>query len=188
MGAKTIRHAAREPRVLVCYYSMTGNTRRLAQEVQAALGAGAEELREPRPRQGLPGVARALFDALTRRLPPLRPIHHEPAELDLLVLGGPVWAGRMAGPVRSYMAKFGRRAPRVAFFCTEGREGADQAFAELEALGGRERAAALVVDATHLDAGAHRESLEAFTRTLREALPPGAAAREAGAAAAASVH
>lgn len=167
MPSQQPRHRTRTPRVLVCFYSMTGNTRRLARELQQATGARLEELREPRPRHGLSGVMRALFDALTRRLPPVLPVDHDPAQLDLLIVGGPIWAGRLAAPVRAYMARDGHRAHRVAFFCTEGSKGSDMAFADLEALGRRERVASLVVDARHLDTGAHREALGEFVKALR---------------------
>jgi flavodoxin len=171
MGSQQPRHRTRTPRLLVCFYSMTGNTRRLAQEVQRATGARLEELREPWPRRGLVGVIRALFDGMTRRLPPVLPVNHDPAELDLLIVGGPIWAGRVAAPVRSYMARDGHRAHRVAFFCTEGSRGSDMAFADLEALCRRERVASLVVDASHLDTGAHRDALADFAKEVRLALP-----------------
>ena len=171
MKSQQPRHRARSPRVLVCYYSMTGNTRRLAQELQRALGAEIEELGELRPRRGLVGVIRALFDALTRRTPPLAPIRHDPGALDLLVLGGPIWAGRLAAPVRTYAAAHARKAHRVALFCTEGSRGSDMAFADLEMLCGRERIASLVVDASHLDTGAYGDRLGDFVKALRQALP-----------------
>jgi flavodoxin len=158
--------------VLVCYYSMTGNTRRLAQEIQRATGAGLEEIREPRPRHGFSGVVRALFDAVTKRQPALMDVQHDPASVDLLVLGGPIWAGRLASPVRAYATRFGKKAPRLAFFCTEGSEGAEAAFAELEALTGHAGLAALAVDARHLDQAAHAQALRDFITRL-EAVPTG---------------
>lgn len=164
----------RAPRVLVCYYSMTGHTRRLAGELHRALDAEIEEIREPRPRHGLVGVVRAMYDAMRRRTPPIRPIHHEPEDLALLVLGGPIWGGRLASPVRTYASHYAQRAQRVAFFCTEGARGAEQAFADLEALCGRERVASLVVDERHLDAGEHGEALGDFVRRLQQALADGA--------------
>lgn len=170
MTSSLRNHRPGWPRVLICFYSMTGNTRRLAHELRDATGAELEELQEPRPRRGLIGVLRALFDALTRRLPPLLPIHHDPGELDLLIVGGPIWASRLAGPVRSYLSSFGRRAHRLAFFCTEGSQGSDMAFADLEMLCRQERVGSLVVDAHHLDSGAHSAALQAFIGELHQAL------------------
>jgi flavodoxin len=171
MKSSQRRNRVRTPRVLVAYYSMTGNSRRIAGELQQALGAEIEEIREPRPRHGFIGVLRAMWDATTRRLPPLSPIHHDPGELDLLVLGGPIWSGRIASPVRAYMTLFGHRAPRVAFFCTEGGRGSDMAFAELESMCRRERVGSLVIDAAHLAADAHGRAVSDFVREVRRALP-----------------
>jgi flavodoxin len=141
---------------------MTGNTRRLAQEIQRATGAQIEEIVEVRPRRGFVGMLRAMVDAFTGRMPRLAPVAHDPAALDLLILGGPVWGRRLASPVRAYAAAFAGKAPRMALFCTEGGQGDEAAFADLETLCGRQRVASLGVDAKHLPDEAHREALAKF--------------------------
>lgn len=151
---------------LLVYYSMSGHTRTLADELRASLDADVEEIREPRVRHGLSGVLRALIDAIARRKPPIDPPHKDPGDYGLLVLGGPVWAGRMASPVRTYAQRYGREARRVAFFCTEGGSGAEQAFAELQRFCGRAPVATLVVDAAHLTAADHHDALHSFRAAL----------------------
>ncbi|MHB8911560.1 MAG: flavodoxin family protein [Lysobacter sp.] len=153
-------------KTLIAYYSMTGHTRRIANEVRDVTGAELEEISEPRPRQGFAGVLRALFDGVARRTPPILVGSHNPADYDLLVIGGPVWAGRMAAPVRSYAKRYGASAPHVAFFCTEGGRGAEAAFADLEKLCRHPPEATLVVDAAHLPAIEHHVALRRFTSTL----------------------
>lgn len=160
-----------KPRILLTYYSMTGHTRGLAEELRSALQADLEEIREPRPRRGLSGVLRALFEAVLRREPPIGMPSHDPAAYDLLALGGPVWAGRMASPLRSYAHRLAGRCPRVAFFCTEGGRGAQQAFDDLGELCGKAPEATLVVDAQHLPADLHRDTLHRFVAKLRTELP-----------------
>lgn len=159
-------------RILIACYSMTGNTLRLAEEIRAAFGVDAdlERIAEPRARHGLFGVLRALFDAILRRETPISPVDHDPAGYSLLVMGGPVWAGRMASPVRTYARRHAAAAPRVAFFCTEGGRGADTAFGELGQLSGHTPCATLAVDAQHLDAAAHRDALVQFTTAARGAM------------------
>ena len=119
-------------RTLVAYYSMSGNTRALANEISTKLGADLEEITEPTPRHGAIGMARAMFDALLHRSPPIAPTTHDPARYDVLLIGGPVWAGHIASPMRSFAARYGPSAAHVAFFCTESGHGAEGAFAELE--------------------------------------------------------
>lgn len=150
-------------RTLVAYYSMSGNTRVIASEIGNVVDADIEEINEPRRRHGIGGVMRAMFDAVMRREPPIVSANHDPARYDLLLLGGPVWAGRMASPVRTYAKRFGTSASHVAFFCTEGGRGADTAFADLEALCRHAPEATLVVDAAHLAPDAHRAELGHFT-------------------------
>lgn len=154
-------------RILVVFYSMTGNTRQLAAEIRAAVDADIEEIREPNVRNGVSGVMRALCDALLRRKPSIEPIEHDPADYDLLVLGGPVWSGRIAAPVRTYAHLHGRRARQVALFCTQGCEGADQALSELEWFFHPASRAALIVDAEHLQPAAHRDALLDFVCQLQ---------------------
>lgn len=155
---------------LVAYYSMSGNTRVVAQEIRDVTDADLEEIGEARPRHGVTGMIRAMFDALTRRTPPILVGAHNPADYELLVLGGPVWAGRMAAPVRSYAKRYGATAPHVAFFCTEGGSGAESAFADLQELCGHPPEATLVVDSAHLPPSEHRSELSRFASSISRTL------------------
>lgn len=149
-------------RILVVYYSMGGNTRAIANEIRDLTGADIEEIAEPHRRHGLSGVVRALFDTMLRRSPAIIPAAYDPAVFEALLLGGPVWGGRMAAPVRAYAKRYGGRPLRVGFFCTEGGHGADTAFADLEQLCQQKADATLVVDAAHLDPDQHRAELARF--------------------------
>lgn len=154
-------------RVLIVFFSMGGHTRRLAEEIRSATGADIEEIIEQRPRHGAWGMLRALSDASLQRKSGVLAAKHNPADYDLLVLGGPIWASHLAAPVRTFAEQFGSRARRVAFFCTEGKQGADTAFAELEKLCQHKPMAALAVDAQHLEPADHRSELGRFVAWLR---------------------
>jgi len=148
--------------ILIVYYSMTGRTRPVANELCRATNADLEEIREPERRTGLPGIFRALFDALLRRRTEIVKPMHDPAHYDLVILGGPIWAGRLASPVRSFARKYGPRAKQLAFFCTAGGPKADAAFADLQRLCDRAPRATCLVDASHLEPEAHRGELAHF--------------------------
>lgn len=165
-------------RSLVAFYSMGGNTRALANELRDALLCHIEEIAEPRARKGFTGVMRALFDSMLGRAPPIAPAKRDPALYDLLVLGGPVWAGRIAAPVRSYARKYGARATKVAFFCTQGGGDPGTAFAELETLCGAKPVATLAIPGSMLAAKSHKEALSHFVSAATSpattaAVPPG---------------
>jgi len=154
-------------RILITFFSMSGHTRRLAEEIRSATGADIEEIIEQRPRHGAWGVLRALWDASLRRKSGVLAAKHNPADYDLLVLGGPIWARHLASPVRTFAEQYGSRAKRVGFFCTEGKEGAETAFTDLEKLCQHKPVATLAVDAQHLAPESHRSDLGRFVACLR---------------------
>lgn len=160
-------------RKLVAYYSMTGHTRQLAEEIRARLGqeTDIETIREPRARRGGLGLLRALFHAVARSAPAILPARFPPGAHDLLVLGGPIWMGRMAAPVRTYARSHGASVPRIALFCTQGGNGAAAAFSEMERICGRAPVATLAVDGGHLPPPRHAEALDAFIAALGRAPP-----------------
>jgi hypothetical protein len=151
---------------------MSGHTRALANEIRD-LGLGdLEEIVEPDARRGFFGEARALFDSLARRSPAIAPIKRDPAAYELLLLGGPVWAGRIAAPMRTYAREHGARAQRVAFFCTYDADGAYSAFEELAQLCGRRPETVLAVPAHALVSGAHEAELRRFVDATLAAITP----------------
>jgi flavodoxin len=107
-------------KILVVYYSRTGNTRKIAEELAEALGADIEELKEHANRAGAKGYMLAGRDAMKKRPAELLPLEHDAASYDLVVLGGPCWAGSMCTPTRTYGIEQKDRLSRVAFFATGG--------------------------------------------------------------------
>jgi hypothetical protein len=105
---------------------------------------------------------RALLDLLLRREVPIEPVRHSPSDYALVILGGPVWGGRMAAPVQTYALRHGLQASQVAFFCTMGGRGADAAFERLAKDCGRRPVATLALDSAHLDPAAHASDLQRF--------------------------
>ncbi|MEM8811469.1 MAG: hypothetical protein AAGF59_02545 [Pseudomonadota bacterium] len=103
-------------KILVAYYSGSGHTTATADEIAAELGATVERIFCP----GLDGrpltFMRQLASALFRTRPPIAPIAETPQSFDLLVLGAPVWAGRLATPALSYLTTVQGRLPPVALF------------------------------------------------------------------------
>lgn len=159
-------------RTLVAFYSLSGNTGKLAHEIARELGADIESIRDATPRRGAIGMLRSIVDATLRRETPIRPPEKKPMDYDLLVLGGPIWAGRLAAPVRTYARRHAAGARRIAFFCTQGGRGAEKAMAELARLCHMSPSAMLAVDARHLAREDHEADLGRFTAALGVAQKP----------------
>jgi len=105
---------------LVLYYSRTGNTRRVAKKIASLLGAEEEEIKDVKKRSGFLGYVGAGIDALFSKPTQIAPLAHNVADFDLIVIGTPVWAGRMTPAVRTFLQRSELRGKKVALFCTTG--------------------------------------------------------------------
>lgn len=170
-------------RILIVYYTFTGNTGGLARSLTATLGEAnldVEQIREPRPRRGFGGGLRAGFAAMLRRVSPILPPLRRPAEYDAVLLGTPIWMGRVATPVREYLRtqSFGRA--RLGLFSTSGGPVGLATLREVERLAGRPVASRLHLitrEAPDL------ERIRTFLEPLGLALGPPTLAGQPGASA-----
>ena len=124
-------------KTLVVYYSRSGKTGQMANDIAAGLGATLERIEAPGIGGGPLGYIKAAVSAFRRRADRIETPRHDPAAFDLVVVGSPVWVGRVSGPVRTYLTRYGKSFKRTAFFVTLGSSGAEGAFAEMAACSGR---------------------------------------------------
>lgn len=156
-------------RVLVVYFSYSGRTLQVAAEIARGCGADLEEILEARPHAGAWTALKATWESLIGATPPIEPPTNDPSNYDLVILGTPVWAGRMASPVRSYITLNAKHFKRVAFFCAEGAGGDKRVFAELGGLCGKVPTATCCVAGALWPEPAHPEPLQNFMAHLAAA-------------------
>jgi len=154
-------------RTLVVYYSRSGHTRRIAEEVAAALGADLEEIREPGDRSGLFGYARCALEALFGASAEIGAPRRDPSGYEQVVVGTPVWYAAVSTPVRTYLWVERPRLPRVAFFLTHGGFGRERVLGQMSALAGQRPVAELALRLREIESGEHREKVASFARSLR---------------------
>ncbi len=122
-------------KTLVVYYSKSGNTRRVAEEIQKALGADTEELVEiGTKRSGFFGFLFAGRDAMRGRSSKIEAAKKSPTDYDLVFVGSPVWGWNLVPAVRSYLTAADLKGKPVAFFCTMGSSGDAKTFAAMREL------------------------------------------------------
>ncbi len=153
-------------RALVAYYSWTGHTRQVAEAIAAALGADLEQIREARPRSGWLAFLRSTWEVLQNRSVPIKVIEKDASAYDLIVLGTPVWAGRMSTPLRSYVSQERHKFLQIAAFCTEGGANGEKALAQIAQLCGKAPAATLIVTDGDRKSGAWRQKVADFVKAL----------------------
>jgi hypothetical protein len=151
---------------LVVYHSRTGYTRRIAEALARRRGADLEEIRLLRDRRGALGYLRCALEAHGRYAPRILPPRHDPRGYRLVVVGTPIWVWNLSSPVRSYLRAHRRELRRIAFFCTMGGAGADNAFRDMAKLSGKAPVATLALTDREIDAHRHRGKLTAFAKAL----------------------
>ena len=90
-------------RMLVVFYSHTGNTRTIARHIQALTGCDLLDLEPvtPYPRDYDTVVSQAKKEKQQGFLPPLKNPLDMVSRYDVILVGSPSWWGTFAGPVRT---------------------------------------------------------------------------------------
>jgi len=156
-------------KILVTYFSRTGYTRRVAERLAKDLDATICPIEESGSRLGFLGYSRCLLEASFDIDPRIKPITHDPAQFDLVMIGTPIWGWRVASPPRAFARIHGKQIKRAAFFCTMGGSGAETAFAQLRQAVGSEPVATLALTDREIDANSIAPKLKAFEDALRDA-------------------
>lgn len=114
-----------QPKVLVLYYSQTGATKAVAEEIQKQLGADMEEIVVEDPYDGdfMATVLRCNEEQAEGVYPTIKPIQSNLGEYDLIFLGYPVWFGTYARPISSLLRAQSFDGMKVVTFCTFGSGG-----------------------------------------------------------------
>jgi len=156
-------------RTLVVYYSSTGHTRTVAEALAEELGADLAEITCEIYLRWYGPLAMA-WDIFTRRRPRIEVLTPPHAHYDLVVVGGPVWAGRAAPPVLRLLAEHGSEITRAGLFVTcsgaSPKYPPEPALAEMAALVPGRVVGQKAFREAEIAAGDYRAPLAEFARSL----------------------
>ena len=115
------------PKNLVLYYSQTGATEAVAQEIQSLLGADIESIEIQDPYSGTYGetIARVSQERENGTLPEVLPLKSDLSKYDVIFLGYPIWFGTYAPPIASLVKEYDFAGKKIVTFCTFGSGGLD---------------------------------------------------------------
>ena len=116
------------PKTLVVFYSRSGNTKFVAEQIARKFEAELEEILEKKGRQGMIGYILAGRDATLNRKSEVHDFKKNPAEFDLIFIGTPVWAYNVTPAIRSYLTQYNLEGKRVVLFATQDGSGAEKVF------------------------------------------------------------
>ncbi len=107
---------------LIVYYSRTGNTRFVAETIAAEIGADVEEVVDLKKRSGPLGFLIGGKDALQGKETKISPTTKIPIDYELVIFGTPVWAGKPAPAINTYLKKTNFSGTKVAAYFTKGQK------------------------------------------------------------------
>ena len=117
---------------LVTYYSRSNITKKLAEKIAGKTNSDIEEIISNVKYKGKIGYARAGKDAMTEKIIDIKSLKFDPAEYDMVYIGTPVWAGKAASPVITYLKMNEGKFTNVKFFATAGSSGFESTFKQME--------------------------------------------------------
>ncbi len=111
------------PQVLIVYYSLTGNTRFIAEAIKDATNG---TLLEIKPKKDFkPGKFSTYmwggYKAVMAKKPSLEPYTVEIDKYDLIFIGSPVWAWTLSPPLRTFIDQTPLKEKKIALWaCADG--------------------------------------------------------------------
>jgi flavodoxin len=124
-------------KALIIFYSRTGHTRKVAEDICSLLYGTKEKLEDLKNRDGLFGWLSAGRDAVLEKETKIEETIKDPSKFDIVILGTPVWAGKMCPAIRTYISKNKKDFKKVAFFCTSGGSNFKRAVKNMESVCGK---------------------------------------------------
>jgi menaquinone-dependent protoporphyrinogen IX oxidase len=162
-------------KTLVVFHSSSGNTKKAGQAIAEALSVDVEQIREVNPHRvdikgkGLGNflnMGRAVLTAIRGRTTPIEEAQQDPADYDLILIGTPVYAGSLTGPVRAYIERYRSQLKEVAFFCTGEDPHNEKVFQQMEEACGKAPRAVFAFHAPKVKEGKFGPQVEEFVARL----------------------
>lgn len=123
-------------KVLVAYYSYSGNTKAAAEKIQKLTNADIFEIvpKNPYPTGYNAVVEQAKKEKNDNILPELKENIKNLSDYDVIFIGTPVWWYTAAPVVKSFIAKNNFDGKTIAPFCTHGGGGASSTYSDIKKL------------------------------------------------------
>lgn len=154
-------------KTLVIYFSRSGVTQTVAEQVARGCKADIEPVKDLATRSGLAGYVRSVAQAARHAEPTIGKGAHSPRDYDLVVLGTPIWCWNMSSPMRSYIRRHQGQFRKVALFCTYGGSGHEGVLADMQKLCGVSPVATLALTTAQVQEGRSKQAISEFVKKIQ---------------------
>ncbi len=116
----TQKMSGKESRILTIYYSLTGNTKGIAEKIREKTGGDLFEIETVKtyPSEYSALIEEAKRELQTGDLPALKKDPPDMSSYDMVLVGSPVWWYTVSTPVMSFLRLSDFAGKRVSAFCT----------------------------------------------------------------------
>ena len=160
-------------KALVVVYSRSGRTLEVGRRIAEELSADLEIIEERQSRKGIFGFVRSGYEALRKKTPPIAEPKRDPRDYDIVIAGSPIWAGRMASPIRTYLSRFGGIFRQGVFFCTSSSGKNAAALTEMGRVASGEPKATMEISKRQLKEGTASGVIARFVGRIQEGIAEG---------------
>lgn len=123
-------------KILVAYYSKTGRTKKVAENLARNLNADIDEIIDLKDRSGIKGWFVGCRDGVKEYLTEIK-TNKDPGKYDLVIIGTPVWAWNLTPAIRTYVTKFKKEIKKMVVFVTAGSSKPEKTVSNLEKIWGK---------------------------------------------------
>lgn len=126
-----------DSRILIAYFSKTGNTEEAAQEIQAAVGGDLFEITvaDPYPASYNETVDRARQELDTNARPALASTVENMDDYDVILLGYPIWWHTEPMAINTFLESYDLSGKTILPFCTSGGSSIEESMPDLRRIG-----------------------------------------------------
>lgn len=104
-------------KVLVVYYSRTGNTRFVAEKIAEQLGAEVCEVIDKKNRKGRVAFVTGGYESIRKKLTKIE-VSKNVDDYDFIIVGSPVWANGITPAIRTFIQQNDFSNKQIACFVT----------------------------------------------------------------------
>ena len=123
-------------KILVAYFSHSGNTREIANQIHKILGGNIFEIQTVKP---YPNDYNAVVNQARQELdsdykPALKTKIENIKSYDLVFIGYPIWCGTIPAPVKTFLSGYDFSGKTIVPFCTHGGGGPGRSITDISKL------------------------------------------------------
>ena len=125
-----------DKKILITYFSHSGNTREIAKQIQGTNGGDIFEIQtvNPYPTQYNAIVEQAKQEKASDFRPQLKENVNNIESYDIIFVGSPVWWYTVAQPVKTFLAENNLEGKTIVPFCTHEGSGQAGSFSDIKKL------------------------------------------------------